>query len=266
MTQAPAEADDGNGPSPRRRGIQSVEIGFKILTRMSDLGAPSSLSAIAQACDMPPPQVHRYLQSLIASDMALQEAHTGRYDLGPAALRLGLSALARTDAFCLLDNLIGDYVLRRGETIQVAALGPLGSTIVRWYMGRPGIATSLTVGSVTSLLHSATGRVFLTFAPTVLTQALLAAELQRTPMQSHDLQALREAILAQGFAHAAGTVTPGLDATAFPIFNLQGIPVLVATILVAQGIERPDRAEAVAELGTICRQISQQLGWLEPVA
>ncbi|MBB3349518.1 IclR family transcriptional regulator [Sphingomonas sp. BK069] len=244
----------------RRRGIQSVEIGLQVLKVMNALGGPSTLSAIAQAAGMAAPQVHRYLQSLIASEMAQQDAETGRYDLGPAALKLGLSALARTDAFRLVDTLIGSFVARTGATVQVAALGPSGPTIVRWYAGQPAITTSLTVGSILSLLHSATGRVFLAFAPEALTDPVLSAELRRTPMKRVDLDRMCGLIRDEGRAHASGTVMPGLEGFAFPIFNLQGTPVLVATMLVSDAVRTVDHA-AVEELAAICQQIGQQLGW-----
>ncbi len=248
-------------PAGRRRGIQSVEIGLRVLQTISALGAPSTLSTISQACEMAPPQVHRYLQSLIASGMARQEAGTGRYDLGPAAIQLGLAALARTDAFRLVDTLISDYTLRTGQTVQIAALGPLGPTIVRWYAGSPAVATSLSVGSILPMVHSATGQTFLAFAPRAVTQALIAKELRRSPMTRAELDDLCARIRASGRAHVSGTVIPGLYATAFPIFNLQGRPILTATLLWPAVLDDSGQREAEDELAGICRQISTQLGW-----
>jgi DNA-binding IclR family transcriptional regulator len=74
---------------------------------------------------MAAPQAHRYLQGLIASGMAIQDSSTGRCDLGPAALHLGLAGVARTDAFTLVDRRVSEFVLQSGETVQIAALGPL---------------------------------------------------------------------------------------------------------------------------------------------
>ena len=209
----------------RRRGIQSVEIGLAVLQKLSALGAASSLSAISQACEMAPPQVHRYLQSLIATGMARQDEATGRYDLGPAAIQLGLSALARTDAFRLVDTAISEFALRAGRTVQVAALGVMGPTIVRWYSGMPGVVTSLNVGSVLPVLQSATGRVFLAFDQGVQASALAAKEQRRTPIAKATQTQIINDIRSAGRAHVSGTVIPGLSATAFPIFDLQGRPI-----------------------------------------
>jgi len=245
----------------RRRGIQSVEIGLDVLQKLSELGSASTLSAISQACDMAPPQVHRYLQSLIATRMARQDEATGRYDLGPAAIQLGLAALARTDAFRLVDAGISEFAIRAGRTVQVAALGVMGPTIVRWYSGMPGVVTSLNVGSVLPVLQSATGRVFLAFDRGVQAAALASKEMGRTPMTKAKQTRMVEEVRSAGRAHVSGTVIPGLSATAFPIFDLQGRPILTATLLVPTNIEDVDLPEAIEELGALCAQISRDLGW-----
>jgi DNA-binding IclR family transcriptional regulator len=250
-------------PTTRRRGIQSVEIGLNVLQAVSSLGRPSTLSAISQACDMAPPQVHRYLQSLIASGMARQDQGSGRYDLGPGAIKLGLAALARTDAFKLVDGLVSDFVMRTGETVQITAFGPLGPTIVRWYAGNPGVATSLAVGSLLSVLRSATGRIFLAFLPALETKALVAKEARRSPIAKPELDALVRQIRSEGRAHVRGSIIPGLNATAFPIFDLQGRAALAATLLWPALLEDPQHEQAVDELGAICRTISSGLGWSE---
>jgi len=245
----------------RRRGIQSVEIGLDVLQKLSALGSASPLSVIAQECGMAPPQVHRYLQSLIAAGMARQDAATGKYDLGPAAIQLGLSALARTDAFRLVDAGLSEFAMRVGQTVQVAALGAMGPTIVRWYSGTPGVVTSLSVGSVLPVLQSATGRVFLAFERGVLAQTLASKEQRRSPIAKADLSRLLDQVRADGRAQVSGTVIPGLSATAFPIFDLQGRPILTATLLTQVGSSDEDFASAVDELAAICRQISRDLGW-----
>ncbi|CAN5406246.1 IclR family transcriptional regulator [soil metagenome] len=232
------EMQEGSGG--RRRGIQSVEIGLRVLQSLSALGVPSSLSAVAQ-----------------------QDPGTTRYDLGPAAIMLGLGALARTDAFRLVDALIADFTVRSGQTVQIAALGPLGPTIVRWYPGTPAVAASLSVGSVLSLIHSATGRVFLAFAAAAETQDLLKKEQRRSPLTKGALDGICAHVRADGRAEVSGTVIPGLSAVAFPIFNLQARPVLSATLLWPGILTDGGQASAADELASICVQISAQLGWLQ---
>ncbi|WP_260928547.1 IclR family transcriptional regulator [Novosphingobium sp. 9] len=246
---------------PRRRGIQSVEIGLRILKVLAGLGSATPLGVLAQACDMPAPQVHRYLQSLIAEGMVQQLPDSGRYDLGPAGLSLGLTTLARLDAYRLADAAIGEFSQRTGMTVQMAALGPLGPTIVRWIMGRPPVMTSFHVGTVLPLLGSATGHVFLAYMPEAETAAMLALELEKLEGDRPDVAALCDKVRERGFGYVDGNMVPGLRATAYPIFDLQGRIPLTATVL------QPDRgghrkaSMGIAELGDLCRDLSRQLGW-----
>lgn len=253
-------ADENTGTS-RRRGIQSIEIGMRILEALGAHGGSSPLGAVAQAVGMPAPQVHRYLQSLIASGMARQDVASGRYDLGSAALRLGLAALARTDAFKSVDRVIDAFVERTGQMVQISALGPLGPTIVRLYNGRPPLLTTLHVGSVLPLSTSATGRVFLGFIPASETADLVMAERRGAVRDTPSIDEIRAAVRAEGKAVETGTVIPGLHATAFPIFDLQGRATLVATALASESAVK-HRQGAIEELGTLCRHVSAEMGWL----
>jgi len=55
---------------------------------------------------------------------------------------------------------------------------------------------------------------------------------------------------------------PGLLATAFPIFDLQGRVILCATALRPEALPCDD-AKVLDELGELCLHISAQLGWKE---
>lgn len=234
---------------------------MRVLDALTVLGRASTLSAVAQQSGMPASQAHRYLVSLIAVGVAKQDDATGLYDLGPAALRLGLATLARADAFQIADKVIAAFTERTGLTVQLAALGPHGPTIIRWMMGRPAIMTSFTVGSVLPLLHSATGQVFLAFSPPSYTAHLLERELADSTIDQTEADALCLRVKSAGRAHVEGAMISGLRATAFPILDLQGRAILTATALTRSDI-RPERVQKpLQELEQLCRGVSAQLGW-----
>lgn len=245
----------------RRKGIQSVEVGLRVLEALVGLGEASTLRAIANASGVSGSQAHRYLSSLIATGMAQQDALSGRYDLGPAALQLGLGALARIDAFKITDTAIDEFVRRTGWTVQIAALGPMGPTVVRWHMGRPAVITSFNVGSVLPLLFSATGQIFLAFSAEGENQLLLDREMADSGMNKADVGALRARIRRDGHAAVEGALVPGLYAAAYPIFDIQGRPVLCATALSSQPSNRRTGDSSLADLAETCRTISKRLGW-----
>jgi DNA-binding IclR family transcriptional regulator len=248
----------------KRAGIQSVEIGMRVLDTLASMNGPRPLAAIVKGCGLSPSQTHRYLASLTQAGMVKQDSN-GDYDLGPAALTLGLNALARMDIFRIADEKLGRFSASSGATVQVAALGPAGPTVVRWHAGRPPIVTSLTLGSALSILHSATGQVFLAFRPEQELDALIARELEQLPKQ--DLKAwkrLREKVRAEGKASVGGTVIPGLNATAYPILDLQGHAILAATLVTAAGRAGKDGDRLERELQAVCEEISRAVGGRSP--
>jgi DNA-binding IclR family transcriptional regulator len=249
------------GTKPKKRaGIQSVEIGMRVLDTLAGLGAARPLAAIVKGCGLSPSQTHRYLASLTEAGMVIQDPR-GNYDLGPAALKLGLSALARIDVFRLADEKLAEFCLETGATVLVAALGPSGPTIVRWHMGRPPIVTSLSLGSVLSLVHSATGQIFLAFRPDQETELLVGQELARdNATDAAFIEKVRAKVRKEGAAHVGGTLIPGLDAKAYPIFDLQGNAVLSATLVSLHGREERQSRKAAQGLQAACREISQLLG------
>lgn len=259
----PRDGEDHKGVN-RRQGIQSLEIGLKVLDTLVSLGEPSSLSMIAQGANLSASQAHRYLTSLINAGMAEQASGTGRYGVGPAAIRIGLATLARTDPFAVADSMIGSYSKQTGATIQIAALGPMGPTIVRWFAGCPALTTSLMVGSLLPLLGSATGHVFLAFTPEEETRSLVEAEaLKRPAWPLASLNELRERVRRQGFAHVSGSVVPGLRATSIPIRNIQGRAVLVATTLSPEGADEVTNGQIRIGLSDVCAKISQSIGFTD---
>jgi DNA-binding IclR family transcriptional regulator len=251
--------EDSTEASGGRRGIQSVGNAAKVLEALAQLSEASSLRVVSQASGLSTSQTHRYLASLIAAGMAQQDPISGRYDLGRGAIKLGLAALARTDVVRITEIAVSEFVRRSGRTVLICALGPLGPTVIRWYPGVPPVVTSLTLGSVLSTLHSATGNLFLAFASDSEMAPLIARELdsEASPV---DLATLKQKVRAQGYANVTGTFVPDLRAAAFPIFDLQGRPALSATVVASAAMHTRNDAKVMAELSAVCAEISEQLG------
>ena len=73
-----------------RAGIQSVEVGFALLDVLARAPGPLMLRDLAAAAGMSAAKAHRYLVSFQRLALVTQDSRNNRYDLGPAALRLGL--------------------------------------------------------------------------------------------------------------------------------------------------------------------------------
>lgn len=224
------------------------------------MGGASSLKALSQASRITTSQARRYLTSLISEGLAQHDPQSGLYDLGPDATMLGLAALSRTDAVRAAGIVISEFVRRTGRTVKVCTLAPLGPTIIDWHSGSPPIIPSLRVGSHLPLLHSATGHVFIAFAPENEVDLLIRRELEREGAGGQNLDALRDTVREQGFATVSAAMAPGLRSTAFPIFDLQGRPILAAAVIASDAIRLRSDAKVRQEFGAACAEISRRLG------
>src|SRR5665647_625114 len=139
-----------------RAGIQSVEVGFGLLEALSLAPGPLMLRDLAAAAGMSAAKAHRYLVSFQRLRLVAQDAISTRYDLGPAALKLGLASLARLDAVKLARERIGSLGERIGHTLALAVWGNHGPTIVHWEESPQAITVNLRLGDVMPLLSSAT--------------------------------------------------------------------------------------------------------------
>src|SRR3546814_11888713 len=73
-----------------RRSIQSVETGFPLLATLVDAGIPLNLRDLANRAGMTSAKAHPYLVRFIRVGMVQKDSNTGRYELGPFALQMGL--------------------------------------------------------------------------------------------------------------------------------------------------------------------------------
>ena len=74
------------------------------MNEMANAPTALTLKALAQATDIPASQVHRYLASFVRAGYVRQDSDARDYELGEAALKLGLSALKSETASFLLQR------------------------------------------------------------------------------------------------------------------------------------------------------------------
>ena len=87
-----------NQPRGRtRRGIQSVEVGGRLLQALAHHGLPMALKDLAADAGMTAAKAHPYLVSFGHIGLVEQERDSGRYALGPLALQMGLISLQQAD-------------------------------------------------------------------------------------------------------------------------------------------------------------------------
>ena len=248
-----------------QQGIQSIEVGNKLLVVLSDAPQPLTLKELAARSRMSAPKAHRYLVSYGRLGLVEQETDTGRYCLGEFALRLGLSALGRLEPVTAAAAVMRDLADEIGQTVAVAIWANHGATIVRWAGVDSPVSATLRVGSVTPLSRSATGLLFLAFLPERLSAGLLKEELAGNvrqhfkPQSQAELEPTLRRIRRQGYSRASRFI-PGITGIAAPVFGFDNsLTLALVTLGYSVGFEA-EEANIRAALLRATQRLSKRLG------
>ena len=271
---------------PQRAGIQSVEVGFALLQVLADAPGPLMLRDLAAKADMSAAKAHRYLVSFQRLGLVVQDTGSTRYDLGPAALKLGLACLSRLDSVKLARQRMVPLMEQIGQTLALAVWGNQGPTIVHWEESPQAVTVNLRLGDVMPLLSSATGLCFAAFmgackpaqpnaAPptpaasrlTHLLQKALAGQQKLArddvPRTLAEVNTLLADVRRRGMARAVNTLLPGVAGFCAPVFDADGHLVLGMVALGSLATFDPAWDGSVATpLQAAAARLSDELGFV----
>lgn len=256
-----------------RRGIQSIEIGFRILDYLRTELRPVPLKMIAANTGMSAANVHYYLVSFQAVGIVRQEADTGCYALGPYALKLGMAAIEQFDVFTAARPAMTELATSIGHTVFLGVWGNRGPTIIYRVEGgasRPII--ELRVGSVLSLLRSALGRNFLAHLPRSITGEMLDQELKEehsrhakiddVPATKAEVEHMVETIRRDGISRCRDALLPNFTSFSAPIFDQTGFMIAAITMMGPIGILDDElKGPTATALVAHARALSATAGW-----
>ena len=246
---APDKREIGIG-GKQPRGIQSIEVGGRLLDALVAHATPMSLKDLAGAADMAPAQAHGYLASYRRCGMVEQDAATGRYQLGPFAMRLATARLrtvpelvAATEATIALGRELGIMA-------TLAVWGPHGATVVHRQDGDEVLNVNIRVGTMFAMEATATGYLFAAFAPEARRNAFPAAGAQA-------MARIADA-RARGYAITREAPVPGVNALAAPILDVEGDIAAAITLIGSVGrLSVSTKANtALDRLLEVCRALS----------
>ncbi|MCD6664933.1 MAG: IclR family transcriptional regulator [Hydrogenophaga sp.] len=233
-------ADAPEEGEPQRAGIQSVEVGFELLKALSEVPGALMLRDLAAAAGMSAAKAHRYLVSFQRMGLIVQDPLSNRYDLGPAALRLGLATLSRIDAVKMARERIPALLQETGHTLAIAVWGNQGPTMVHWAEAPQAVPVTLRLGDVMPLLTSATGRCFAAFMPHEGQDGqrippMIREELARlnrlpstglpmedVPLTPAQVDAMLEDTRRHGMGRVVHSMVAGVGGFCAPVFDAQG--------------------------------------------
>jgi DNA-binding IclR family transcriptional regulator len=250
-----------------RNGVQSVEIAAAILKALAADGGELPLKGLTTATGMPRAKVHRYLASLRATGLIDQDAETGHYRIGHAAIVIGLVGLGRTSPVRQIQDALPQLRDAIGETVTAAIWGDRGPTIVAMEESDHPVTMNVRMGSVLPLLSSVIGRVFLTFMPDATTKLLVASERRARGSglpAKEDLSGQIAQIRRRKVAWAHSPLLPGVDAVAAPVFDYRGkLVAVVCAVGRTEGMRTNERSPVVKALREAGHDLSRRLGFTE---
>lgn len=205
-----------------RRGIQSVEIAFRILSALQTSVRALPLKEVAALSELTPSATSNYMISLVRTGLVSPDEKPGCYKLGPASLALGMSAINQLDGF--------DIVRREVIALRDATL--CGAAVTAWtddgpvslfkQEGETRSIVELRTGLI-PLVTTAAGKLFVACLQAGRTDELIAREL---PAGQEERQAaIREEAIAE--LHEFGFTTVhlgnlGYVSVAAPIWDRDG--------------------------------------------
>jgi DNA-binding IclR family transcriptional regulator len=216
------------------RGIQSIEVGQRLLAALVEAGEPMILRDLAAAADLTAAQAHAYLTSFRRIEMVEQEAGTGRYSLGPLAARLGATRMRTSPPLSAAMELATRVSRRSGFMVYVVVWGARAPTVVGIRAGEEALDINLRQGTPLQVTSTASGRLFGALLPAEVVEARVAAELKRplaAPPTRDSLEREFALIRRAGFAVTRDAPIPGINALAAPVFGEGGSLACVVTLV-----------------------------------
>ncbi|WP_414694445.1 IclR family transcriptional regulator [Paraburkholderia sp.] len=229
-------------PRERRQRVQSAQTGMAVLKGLARLGGRASLSGLAACVGESPAKVHRYLVSLIEEGLVAQDTATQQYLLGAEAMMIGVAAMRQADPVRIAEPALVRLREALEVTSFVAVMGNKGPTIIRFEEPGLPVTVNVRVGSVMSLLWSATGRVFLGLLDDTRVLAQAEDELAQADASllaqlsaSDPIGTLRREVQRERCASVRDTNLKGISAVSAPLFDHTGKLCAVLTALGATG-------------------------------
>ncbi|MGM8899269.1 MULTISPECIES: IclR family transcriptional regulator [unclassified Psychrobacter] len=218
-------------------GIQSLEIGLSVLDVLIDYHEPMMLKDIAEAMQMHPAKVHRYLVSLIRKDYA-RKLSDGRYGLGNRVNALGHNSFDQNNILQRLTHAATEIKDTINCGVQIAKWFSEGPIVIHSFEPDSPISIITRIGSRMPLASSATGRLFASYQPETIIKPLVLAEWQgdidilavvsTTKPDNAELSAkwqaftnLQTDIRTQGYAIVTGVMLMGINAISIPVIRPQ---------------------------------------------
>lgn len=227
--------------------INSVVTAIRILEVMAESDGPLTLGEIAKRAGLGASSTHRYIQSLLATEMVTQDGANMPYDLGKNALHIGLAAARKFDLMDAASREMKELCSTLAVSGGIAVWTNQGPTLVRWFRSETFSIASLKLGDVLPLDNTACGLLFQSFMSKKQVEAARRAQpkdFRGAPPSSETLDQIRE----DKFVSLTGHLKAGVTGQAAAVFDPQGELSCVMTIVAGIGFtEHPENMKVLID-------------------
>lgn len=242
--------------------IQSVDRAIRILAALQG-ARRMSLSELAGRLDLPPSTVHGIVRTLVDHGMVAQDRATGRYQLGPAVLRLGNVYLDTLELRSRAVTWSEELARRTGFAVRTGVLLAEDVVIIHHEPRPDGSRQMPEVGIVIPAHASALGKAMLAFLPEEADRLLDTPALRSMTGETlTEPAALKEAlsdIRASGIAFECDEAVLGESCVAATVFDASGLAVGAVAVVVPTN-EWPVDDAVVEAVRSTARTVSRELG------
>ncbi|UUX97343.1 IclR family transcriptional regulator [Aquabacterium sp. J223] len=230
-----------DGPVALDTGPRSLIRTLRILEQLAAVPQGATLAMLSVELQSPKSSLLGLLRPLCSYGYIVNTE--GRYVLGPAAYRLGLSIMPTVSISRIATPIMRELVDRCGETVLVAVMDREAGTAV--YVEKiestQSIRYSVAIGTARPLYCSAAGRVLLAhsdeeYIERYLRRAPFTPLTPQTLTRAADLRRLLPQVREQGLSITIGEVSSDVAGFAAPIFDHQGR--VIAALAMAAPVSR----------------------------
>lgn len=251
-----------------KHGVQSFEIGIRVLRVLLAGDRSMMLKDIAAAAGMPASKVHRYMVSMVRTGLVEQDPASSLYSLGPFALDIGLVATDRLDGVGLGFAAITQLCREIDEATALATWTRNGPVVVRWERSRRPVAVSVITGSALDMVSTASGRVFGAWLAPAAWSHLVDAEREAASLPKglrtrSAIQKVFAQVRDDGMAVVEGDhVSPGVAAIGVPVFDHRNEVTLAMSVVGIQGmLDTSLEGIPARALRSAAKRLSSRLGY-----
>lgn len=216
------------------RGINSIEIGYRVLEAIQEGPESVALKTIAERAGLSASAAHNYLTSFVKTGMVRSDGR-GLYALGPSLAAFGMTVMRQMDK----------YEVVQAEALRLREATGLGVAILIWTEAGTVIVFNKSGGQnwgafdlrngLVSTLWTGGGNVFVAYVERKHTLPVVQRELALpVPECNARMDAIAAEVQAHGYAIQDVKQLPGYRAASTPVWDANGDVIYALTLTAPQ--------------------------------